>query len=92
MGFNSGFKVLIKICLAIVPQLIVHRRMDRTELVGLFPRFIQSDKEASVHLTITLQTSGAQRLFDHSVCQKRPNACMFDIQSLTFSLEYVYSL
>jgi len=28
---------------------------------------IQSDQKASVHLTLTVQSSGAQRLFDHPV-------------------------
>jgi len=28
---------------------------------------VQSDQEASVHLTITVQSSGAQRLFDYPV-------------------------
>jgi hypothetical protein len=29
--------------------------------------YIQGDQEVSVHLIITIQSSGAQRLFDHSV-------------------------
>jgi hypothetical protein len=28
---------------------------------------MQGDQKVSVHLTITVQSSGAQRLFDHSV-------------------------
>jgi len=28
---------------------------------------VQGDQKVSVHLTITVQSSGAQRLFDHSV-------------------------
>jgi len=30
-------------------------------------RIIQSDQKVSVHLTTTVQLSGAQRLFDHPV-------------------------
>jgi len=37
-------------------------------LTGIAVPFMQRDQKVSVHLTITVQSSGAQRIFDHPVC------------------------
>ena len=39
------------------------------ESVNVFSEIIQSDQKVSVHLTITVYSCGAQRLFDHPVFQ-----------------------
>ena len=60
MGFNSAFKVLSSSLRSFLHSPVT------SHLLG--PNiYIQGDQKVSVHLMITIQSSGALRLFDHPV-------------------------
>ena len=54
---------------------------------------IQGDQKVSVHLTITVHSSGAQRLFDHPL-HKLPLlfVCNIDCRVLNLSINCMYHL
>jgi len=45
----------------------ISNSVNQCNLLIFYILFIQGDQEVSVHLMITIQKSGAQRLFDHPV-------------------------
>jgi hypothetical protein len=56
----ASFKIIRR------PSIIVSTRCKRCNKEN-FQSVLQGDQKVSVHLTITVQSSGAPRLFDHPV-------------------------
>ena len=48
--------------------------------VDIYVDVIKGDQKVSVHLTISVQSSGAQRLFDHSVLSDYMKQCLIHLR------------